>query len=605
MAIVQLDKRTIEKIAAGEVIESPLSIVKELVENSIDAKAKNIVIEIKNGGKTYIRVTDDGSGIEANDLKLAFKRHATSKIEKFDDLYDIFTLGFRGEALSSILACSDLTVITCTKNSKVGKKLEFKNNNLVSQSSIATNVGTSMEVYDLFKNMPVRRKFLSSDISESNKISRLVHAFALGYEGISFKFIKDGRLVFHTLENQDLLSKIQNLIDDNLKDNLIHLDIENNLYKLKGYTSSINYYRGNRSLQYIFINNRLVEYKKISQIIENAYSGLIPNSRYPAFFIYISTDTKNVDVNIHPNKKEIKLSYEDELLSLIEENLGKEVLYNSTEKEVKVKEEKSNELNFYDDYSDILNAYNSINEDSKVNENSYNDYNNDEDLYNFFKVENKKEAEIENPDQKNYVQEKLIKEERIENSEYFKLNELTYKASLFKRFSLFEYRDKLIVLNHRRAEQRLNFEKYINDFKNQAIVSQQLLEPIIIKININDYSKYIEKKDLYKNLGFDIEEFSSDKLVIRSLPLVFDVPEKINFFYDLLDIDFNDNNLFYEQISKIINKTSFKKGDKIDESEASELITALNKLDNPYKTFDGKTILVSIEESEMEKYFER
>ncbi|MDY3005488.1 DNA mismatch repair endonuclease MutL [Anaerococcus porci] len=603
MAIVQLDKNTIEKIAAGEVIESPLSIVKELVENSIDAKAKNIVVEIKNGGKSYIRVTDDGTGIEEYELELAFKRHATSKINTFDDLYNIFTLGFRGEALSSILACADLTLISCTKNSKVGKKVVYKNNKLIHKSSIATNIGTSIEVYNLFKNIPVRRKFLASDIRESNRISRLIHAFALGYDGISFKFIKDDRFIFHTLENQNLISKIYNLIDENLKDELIHLEIKNNLYEISGYTSSINYYRGNRSLQYIFINNRLVEYKKISNSIEDTYSGLIPNSRYPAFFIFINTNSNNVDVNIHPNKREIKLSYEDELLSLIKENIGKKVIENVSSKEIKIKNEKSKELNFYEDYSDILNAYNKINDSSIVKEDNYNS----QDFYNFF---NKKDVESENNItnmEDNYIQESINshEESKLVKQNIFDISKIIYKSSLFGKYSLFEYNDKLLLLNHRRAEQRLKFEKYIKDFKNQEIVSQQLLDPIIMKININDYSKYIENKDLFKKLGFDIEEFSSDKLIIRSLPLIFDIPEKINFFYELLDLNFNDEDLFYDKISKIINNISFKKGDRINEDEANELINGLNKLDNPYKTFDGKTILISISESEMEKYFER
>lgn len=604
MTIVQLDKNTIEKIAAGEVIESPLSIVKELVENSIDAKAKNIVIEIKNGGKLYIRVTDDGVGIEEDDLELAFKRHATSKINKFDDLYDIYTLGFRGEALSSILACADLTLISSTKNNKIGKKLVYKNNSLAEKSSIATNVGTSIEVYDLFKNMPVRRKFLATDVRESNKISRLVHAFALGYKGISFKFIKDERLIFHTLENQSLLSKIENLIDDNLKDELLYLDIKNNTYTIKGYTSSINYYRGNRSLQYIFINNRLVEYKNISASIENAYNGLIPNSRYPAFFIFIETNPKNVDVNIHPNKKEIKLSYEDELISLIEDNVVEEILKNSSSKEIKFKDKKNEELNFYDDYSDILNAYNDLNSSKKVEEENSIDYN-DEKFNNFFNKSNIN-YNSNNENSNHFTQESVHSyEDSLETKENFELDEIIYKASLFRKYSLFEYKEKLLLLNHRRAEQRLKFEKYIKDFKNQEIVSQQLLEPIIIKMNINDYSNYIEKKDLFKNLGFDIEEFSSDKLIIRSLPLIFDIPEKINFFYDLLDLDTSNENLFYSKIAKIINNMSFKKGDRINEREAMVLINKLNNLDNPYKTFEGKSILVSIEEGELEKYFDR
>ncbi|MDU2376341.1 DNA mismatch repair endonuclease MutL, partial [Anaerococcus vaginalis] len=300
MKIIELDKKTIEKIAAGEVIESPVSIVKELVENSIDANAKNIVVEIKNGGKSYIRVTDDGIGIDEDDFKRAFKRHATSKIKDFSDLYDLFTLGFRGEALSSIVACANIKAISKTKNQNLGKELIFENGNIKSYNSIATNMGTSIEVYDLFSNLPVRRKFLSSDINESNKIAKIMQALALGYNDVSFKFIKDNRLIFHTLKNQDMDNKIIELLDENLKDYLIKIEIQNSLYKINGFISKANYYRGNRSFQYIFVNNRLIENESISKSIENEYRTLIPNQRFPAFFIFIETNSNNIDVNIHP-----------------------------------------------------------------------------------------------------------------------------------------------------------------------------------------------------------------------------------------------------------------------------------------------------------------
>lgn len=604
MSIVQLDKNTIEKIAAGEVIESPLSIVKELIENSIDANAKNIVIEIKNGGKSYIRVTDDGMGIEEKDLKLAFARHATSKISKFDDLYKIFTLGFRGEALSSILACADISLITKTRNSDIGKKLIYKNNRLESQVSIATNVGTSIEVYDIFKNIPVRRKFLASDLQESNKISRLVHALALGYEGISFKFIKDERLIFHSLIEDDLKTKIKNLIDDNIVSELIPINFKNDIYEIKGYISNLNYYRGNRSLQYIFVNSRLVEYKNIGKTIENAYSNLIPNSRYPAFFVFIDTESKNVDINIHPNKKEIKLIFEEDLLFLFENNIANLLHDNSSSKKIRFEEEKQKDLNFYDEYSNILNSYNNVGKIREEND-KLEEYNN---LNDFFKVEDsdiKESKEIIDKENKVEQLSSLNSNETRKTDKMLDLTSLSYKGSIFSAYSIFEYENKLLLLSHRRAEQKIKFERYVNEFTEEEILVQQLLTPLTIKINIDDYSKYLEKKCLFKKLGFEIEEFSSNKLIIRAVPLIFETPENINFFYELLDLDYKNKNIFYDKISKIINNISFKKGDKIDENEALELLTELNKLENPYRNYEGKPIIISIEESELEKYFER
>ena len=288
MTILKLDDKTIEKIAAGEVIESPVSIVKELVENSIDAGADRITVEIKNGGKTYIRVTDNGSGISNEEIELAFSKHATSKIRDFNDLYDIYSLGFRGEALASIVSVSEVTAISKTKDELVGSKINF-NNGDKTLTSIATNVGTSIIVEDLFRDIPVRRRFLKSDIVESNHISKLMYAIAIGYPEISFKFIKNENIEFSTIKNEALKMRIAKLLDDKLEDHLIKISDNNDIYQIEGFISNNNYYRGNRSLQYIYINNRLVESELIRDRIEMAYRGNIPNGRFPVFFLYIKT----------------------------------------------------------------------------------------------------------------------------------------------------------------------------------------------------------------------------------------------------------------------------------------------------------------------------
>ena len=602
MKIIELDKKTIEKIAAGEVIESPVSIVKELVENSIDANAKNIVVEIKNGGKSYIRVTDDGIGIDEDDFKRAFKRHATSKIKDFSDLYDLFTLGFRGEALSSIVACANIKAISKTKNQNLGKELIFKNGNIKSYNSIATNMGTSIEVYDLFSNLPVRRKFLSSDINESNKIAKIMQALALGYKDVSFKFIKDNRLIFHTLKNQAMDNKIIYLLDENLKDNLIKIEIQNSLYKIKGFISKVNYYRGNRSFQYIFVNNRLIENENISKAIENEYKTLIPSQRFPAFFIFIETNSNNIDVNIHPNKKEIKFTYQNELIDLLEDEVSKILYENINIREVKVSEKNKEELNFYDDYSEILNSYNKVKEE----ENSYNFEKNPD-----TKDQAKKEEDFFRGVELNFIE----KNEKIEDIDYNKkslgtvkkleIDKLTYKCSIFNRYALFSYNDKILILDNRRADQRIKFDKYIENFNNGKISSQRLIESKIVKVNLQEYNKYLEKKEIFKKMGFDIEEFSYDKLIIRAVPFIFEEPENNNFFYDLLDIDEKNENLFLNKISKLINKNVFRKGDVINKAEAMATIDKLNKCDNPYKTYDGKSTIIMIEEDELEKYFDR
>ena len=601
MKIIELDDKTIEQIAAGEVIESPVSIIKELVENSIDAKAKNIIVEIKNGGKSYIRVTDDGIGIDEDDFERAFKRHATSKIKDFSDLYRIFSLGFRGEALSSIISCADVKAVSKTKNQDIGKKLEYKNGKLESIRSIATNKGTSIEVFNLFSNLPVRRKFLGSDINESNKISKIIQALALGYDNISFKFIKDNRLVFQTLESDSLKDRIFKLIDDNLKDNLIKIGSKNSLYDISGYISSTNYYRGNRSFQYIFVNNRLIENINITKTVENNYKSLIPNQRFPVFFLFIATNTSNIDVNIHPNKKEIKFTYEDSLLELLEDDISKFLYDNSDFKKVKAPEEDKEELNFYDDYTEVLNLYNRVNEEKNSYEQEFHDdisNNNVDD--NFFEVEELNFIEEKDDEKLEYKNIEKNKKKQLIN-----IKNLLYKTSIFNRYSLFINSDKILLLDHRRADQRIKFDEFIENFNKDKINSQQLLEAKIIKVSLEEYNKYLEKKEIFKKLGFEIDTFSFDKLIIRSVPIVFDNPENLEFFYNLLDIDDSNESLFKEKISSLINKNTFRKGDKIDESEALATLNKLNKSENPYKTYDGKSTIITIEKNELEKYFDR
>lgn len=601
MKIIELDDKTIEQIAAGEVIESPVSIIKELVENSIDANSKNIIVEIKNGGKSYIRVTDDGIGIDEDDFERAFKRHATSKIKDFSDLYRIFSLGFRGEALSSIISCADVKAVSKTENQDIGKKLEFKNGKLESIRSIATNNGTSIEVFNLFSNLPVRRKFLGSDINESNKISKIIQALALGYDNISFKFIKDNRLVFQTLESDSLKDRIFNLIDENLKENILKIRAKNSLYDISGYISNTNYYRGNRSFQYIFVNNRLIENSNISKAVESKYKSSIPNQRFPAFFLFIKTNTTNIDVNIHPNKKEIKFTYEDNLIELLEDNISKILYDNSDFKKVKAPEENKDEINFYDDYAEVLNLYNKVNEEKNTYEKdthydkSQNSIDND-----FFELE--KLNFIEEKDNENLEYKKI---EKNEKKQLINTKNLLYKTSIFNRYSLFVNSDKILLLDHRRADQRIKFDEFIENFNKDKINSQQLLEAKIIKVSLEEYNKYLEKKEIFKKLGFEIDTFSFDKLIIRSVPIVFDNPENLEFFYNLLDIDDSNESLFKEKISSLINKNTFRKGDKINESEALATLNKLNKSENPYKTYDGKSTIITIEENELEKYFDR
>lgn len=615
MAIIQLDKETIEQIAAGEVIESPFSIVKELTENSIDAKSKNITVEIKNGGKTYIRVTDDGTGIKDDELELAFKRHATSKIKEFSDLYKLFTLGFRGEALASIITCSDLTVVSKTEEQAIGKKLIYKNSKLESKTSIATNRGTTIEVFDLFKNQPVRRKFLKSDISEANKINKLMYALAIANPELSIKYIRDNRIDFHT-NREGLDNIIYNLLDENLKDNLIPISFENNLYKISGYITSSSYYRGNRSLQYLYVNNRYVYNDSVTRCIEDEYKSLIPSFRFPAFFIFIETASRNIDVNIHPNKKEIKFVYEDPLLDLLSKNISKILYENNAIRNIKSKEIKENEMNFYDDYQSVINSYNNlIAEDSSDSNYESKNVDYEESSNNFFEESNKEEPYINDLKEEinffNIDNADSINADSINNDENLitknsELDGLLYKTSIFDRYSIYQKKEKIFVLDHKRADEAIKFANFIEEFENKEVSSQKLLEPHILKLDTNSYNSLINKEEIFKNLGFEIEKFGDKKIIIRYVPIIFEYPEKLDYFYQLLDIDYQaSKESLYKKIFKVVSNNSFKKGNNINKEEADFLIDKLKKLDNPYKNYQGQSTIITINKSELEKYFDK
>ena len=590
MAIIELDKETVDKIAAGEVIESPISIIKELVENSVDAGSKNITVEIKNGGKTYIRVTDDGCGISREEIGLAFKKHATSKISSFDDLYIIDSLGFRGEALPSISSVSKVTAISKTDGEEIGSKIEIKNNN-PKITSIATNRGTSIIVEDLFYNIPARRKFLKSDLTEANKISRLMYAFAIGYKNISFKYIKDNNVQFQSKANYDLEYRVSDLLDSLLEENLLSFETKNKSCEITGAISKANYYRGNRSMQYIFVNNRLIESDEITRAIESQYQSLIPHARFPAFFIFIFTNPKNIDVNIHPNKRVIKFSYEEELLELIIDSIKNLLRKNKEIKSLELNEKESEELLDFTDYKAILDKYSPANMVVREKDSHYSTNKNEE----FFDTNKKLELD-------SFIEEKLFEETTfVEDTDI-----PTYKTSIFKRYSVFEDKEKLYILDHRKAEEKIQMTKFIEDFNSKNINRQQLLEPIKICLNKLDIEKFESKKEIFERLGFDAQLISNTTLVIREFPLIFEIPQNDTFFYEILDIDFvNNDEVIYTNLRKLVKSLSFRKGHTINKYEAEELYKNLMKEEDPYRNYDGKPTIISIEEIDLERYFER
>lgn len=599
-----LSDDTIQKIAAGEVVERPASIVKELVENSIDAGSTKIIVEIREGGKSYIKVSDNGHGIEKDDIELAFTRHATSKIESFDDLYKIYSMGFRGEALASIVSVSKIIMRTKTDKDIVGTIVEYDNNKLISSKSIGMNTGTIIEVFDLFKYIPARKKFLSTDITESNKITNLMYSFAIGHPEISFTYIKDNREVFNTIISDDKNINYEILFGKDFVKNLINVKFNSKNYSIEGAISNNKYYKGNRSMQFIYVNGRYIENDQIVEAIESAYINLIPSGRFPLYELKISVNPDLIDINIHPNKQKIKFSFSEELINLLKDNISQLLYKNEETKNISLKEEnqkiKFHQLNEGDGYKKILDIYKEpvIFNKSNLLENKDNI---EED-----RIE--KSFYLNNPiinfntldKEEKYIDEKIddINENVISVNETQQINfienNLEFKSIIFNKYILFEdiENNKLIFIDIIRANQRILYDREIN---NKKIVSQDLIEPYTINLTNKELDLFDQNKEYFNNMGYEIDIFSSNAIIIRAIPYFIDKPTNKEDFLMLLDevssdkiLDKNDY-LLKKSLSISINKKT-----NLSEEEANSLYKELIKSSNKNTSPHGKSIIFEI-----------
>lgn len=321
-----LDDLTINKIAAGEVVERPSSVVKELIENCIDAGSTKVIVDIVDGGKKLIRITDNGCGIPSSEVDKSFLRHATSKIKNIDDLYDLYSLGFRGEALASISAVSKLEMITKTKEEAVGTKVLVEGGKIISKEPVGATNGTTIIIKDIFYNTPVRQKFLKSNHAETINISDLINKLAIGNPGVQFKYVNNGKPMLNTPGDNKLLSVVRSIYGKEVCENLIPIDFECKHFKLKGFIGNNNIYRSNKNLQHIYINKRFVKSKIVLDAISEAYKGIIPINKHAVCFLYMEINPSSIDVNIHPTKLEVKFENEQELYIELRDSLRRSLL---------------------------------------------------------------------------------------------------------------------------------------------------------------------------------------------------------------------------------------------------------------------------------------
>lgn len=614
-----LDEATISKIAAGEIIENSASIVKELVENSIDAGADDILIEIRGESTDFIKVSDNGLGFSEEDLEVAFLRHSTSKLEKIEDLEKIRTLGFRGEALASISNISKIKLMTKREEDLAGNSLLIENGKIIKKNKVGMPRGTTFVISDVFYNTPVRKKFLRKDLTEINNIIDIVQKIALSNNNIKFTLIRDGKIILNTGSDKVPINRIFSILGSEIASSLNEGTFDSENYKIRGFFSDNKLFRSNRDSQYIFVNGRFIRNINISRAVEKNYHSLIPLNRYPVFVLYIDIDPKLIDVNIHPKKNEIKISNENILCALLAE-IVEEVIYpNRSIRKIEIEDKKEN-ISVFDIFEEEsiepeaqerdtnLKSLWDIEKDTSE-DSLKNTFNEDAVLY-----KDSLKEDI-NPEEEKIFTEEHEDDNFLFNSEKNHIDEKLLNTRiagvLFKTYILLENQREGItfLVDQHAAHERVNYEKFLHMYLKSEITSQILLKPEIIELNQNEYDKILNYLDLFKRLGFKIEDFGDNSVVLREVPMIFGMPTYVNFIRDIIDsLDKEISSNYEADLYKIMKKAckaSVKAGDDLSDMEIESLIRDLKNCENPYTCPHGRPTVVEVSKHTISKLFLR
>lgn len=600
-----LDKQVVQKIAAGEVVERPASIVKELIENSLDAKARNITVEIQNGGKSLIRVTDDGGGMPEDEVELAFKRHSTSKLSQVDDLYNILTLGFRGEALASIASISRVELLTKTSDANAGVHVYLEEGQIQSMERVGSAKGTTMIIRDIFYNLPVRKKFLKSDAAEGNSISEIVNKIALGNYNTSFKLIKDNKIVFSTNTSGNTKDNIYSILGKDMVKGLIPIKSKDDDYiKIKGFISNNSLYRSNRNHQYIYLNGRYITNYSLSNAVERNYISNIPSNRHPVFIIFLEINPNEVDVNIHPTKQEVKFENINKVYDQIYELVNTTLFESLSSHKILIKDtsKKDKKLpKLFDlgkDYVDEELVIKDLTETGETKEK-------DSD-YNFIDMKVKESTDTfldfnTEIDIKNSPKLSLI--DGIKYSRYIGI--------FFGTYIMLENKNQtnLYIIDQHAAHERIMYERLKDEYESEKVNVQRLLAPEIFELTNKELSLVYENMDLFEKLGFEVSEFGHNTIQIRGVPLIFGKPNIRDLFLEILDnIDKDIKSNYQMKLDKIMKLSctnAVKSGDLLSNIEIDRLIKDLIVCQNPFNCPHGRPTIIEVSKEEIEKQFLR
>jgi len=622
-----LSEETIDKIAAGEVIERPGSVVKELVENAIDAGAKAITVEIKEGGISFIRVTDDGEGIEKDQVKNAFYRHATSKLKDASELMAIGTLGFRGEALSSIAAVAQVELITKTEEALTGVRYVIEGAVEKEFQEVGVPKGTTILVKNLFFNTPVRRKFLKSPTTEGSYINELCERMALSKPDIAFQFIQNGQVKFHTSGNGNLEELVYRIFGREIAKEIIPVSQKGKGISIYGVLGKPTIARANRNYENYFVNGRYIKSNLIAKAVEEGYSGHMMQHKFPFFILNIDVSPELVDVNVHPTKMDVRFSdgeyFYDYIASCVsamlkmQELIPQISLQDKIEKTVAEIKEKAPEPFEKARIGNI-----NVREEAGVYATESNQKQVDDETVNSAVLGIIKDSiQTLNPvvPSNNVIKaENVVYAAKPEQISLFETPFLSKEAEheyeiigqLFDTYWLIAFNDKLLIMDQHAAHEKVKYERLIKHFKEKEIETQTLNPPVIVSLSTKERTVISEYEDYFSALGFTIEDFGGNEIALSSVPLDLYGQNEKDMFLSLIsefcdDIPKGKNELIYEKMASMACKAAVKGNMRMSKEEVKALLAEMMELDNPYNCPHGRPTMISMTKYELEKKFKR
>lgn len=629
-----LPKEIYQLIAAGEVVERPSSVVKEMIENSLDAGAKNITLEIKNGGSTYIRITDDGCGIERDDVRKVFISHATSKISKKDDLNSIATLGFRGEAMASISAVSKVELLTKAENEEIGTRYEIAGGEELEFDDAGCPNGTTIVVRDIFFNTPARMKFLKKDVTEGNQVAGIVDRMAISHPKISFRFIRDGKQVLITSGNGDLKSTVYSVLGKEMSDSLMSVDYSFNDMRITGFVSKPTASRKSRAGQYFYINNRIVKSKTAMAALEQAYKNTIMVGRFPACVLNIELNPAQVDVNVHPAKTEVRFANEKPIFDLVYYAVKTAIENDRTVKEVEFKDNpiyRQESKNVYQN-NDNKSFQAKFDFFKKKDEPPSQQVIKTKPREDFWQVEAPKpeykiardekpkarvdiNIEYEEPEEISTAKskdapkerdiEKVVITDEKDNENFIPNFKLIGEA--FKTYLIVEIENELYFIDKHAAHERMNFER----FKAQATVeTQMLLAPVVVNLTKDEFIAISENVELIKKCGFELEEFGESQIIVRAIPSLVDGDSVKDLMLEIAQkLLEHKTDILPDKIDWIYHSAScrgaVKAGDYTSRQEQEMFVKKLLSMPNIRFCPHGRPVFIKMSKYDIEKQFGR